>query len=30
MFILLVVSMYLAAHHAGGWQAMTKSNRAKP
>ncbi|STR72327.1 cytosine/purine/uracil/thiamine/allantoin permease family protein [Raoultella ornithinolytica] len=25
MFILLVVSMYLAAHHAGGWQAMTKN-----
>ncbi|MGV8617813.1 cytosine permease, partial [Pseudomonas aeruginosa] len=24
MFILLVVSMYLAAHHAGGWQAMTQ------
>ena len=24
MFILLVVSMYLAANHAGGWQAMTK------
>lgn len=24
MFILLVVSMYLAAHTAGGWQAMTK------
>ena len=24
MFILLVISMYLAANHAGGWQAMTE------
>ncbi len=24
MFVLLVVSMYLALHHAGGWQAMTR------
>ena len=23
MFVLLMVSMYLALHHAGGWQAMT-------
>ena len=24
MFVLLMVSMYLALHHAGGWQAMTR------
>jgi len=24
MFVLLVVAMYIAADHAGGWQAMTK------
>jgi len=24
MFILLVISMYIAVHHAGGWQAMTR------
>ncbi|MEJ4047128.1 cytosine permease [Erwinia sp. SLM-02] len=24
MFILLVIAMYIAAHHAGGWQAMTQ------
>ncbi len=29
MFVLLMVSMYLALHHAGGWQAMTRC-RATP
>ncbi|MFH8135756.1 cytosine permease [Pantoea osteomyelitidis] len=24
MFVLLIVAMFIATHHAGGWQAMTK------
>ncbi len=30
MFVLLMVSMYLALHHAGGWRAMTALRRATP